>query len=156
MNRFVLKLLLPVVCSQLPLAVAQDVAGTGGHTQETGEVVLSAFKPSITGHINSALVKSEEIGQDKKPMVVFWKKDSPEFTLVAARGGTFLGGGGFEVGSHGEKIGFGETQIAIDGDIDWQFIGNLDYEGSTYTFLGTVRLLKHTFVSSEDSPMVFT
>jgi hypothetical protein len=130
------------------------LAARMGYAQQTREVMLSAFKPTITGHVNNALVKSV-IGSDKKEMVVFWKKDSPEFTLVAALGGTFLGGGGFQVGAQGEKIGLGETQIAIDGEIAWQFVGNLDYDESTYTFVGTVRLLKHTFASSDNTPLVF-
>ncbi|MCX6348243.1 MAG: hypothetical protein NTV79_01895 [Candidatus Aureabacteria bacterium] len=130
------------------------LAAQMGRAQQTQEVILPAFKPTIKGHANNALVKSV-MGSEKKEMVVFWKKDSPEFTLAAALGGTFLGGSGFQVGAEGEKIGLDETQIAIEGDTAWQFVGNLDYEDSTYTFIGTVRLLKHTFVSSETAPLVF-
>jgi len=51
------------------------------------------------------------------------------------------------------KILFGDSHVAIDGESE--FVGNLDYEGSTYTFIGTVRLLKHIFSSNENDPLVF-
>lgn len=36
-----------------------------------------------------------------------------------------------------------------------EFTGNLDYDGSIYTFLGEVRLLGHTFSSKADEPLSF-
>jgi len=144
----------PVILHYL-VCFALFYGGGNIDAQETNKCILSAFKPTITGHINNAFIKSTGARPDGKEKVIFWKKDLPECALVAAQGGTFLGGGGYQVGAQGEKIGLGETRIAIDGDTDWQFFGNLDYIDSTYTFIGTVRLLKHTFVSSENAPLVF-
>ncbi len=49
--------------------------------------------------------------------------------------------------------GDGECRIAIEGDTE--FLGNLDYEDSVYTFVGTVRLLGYVFSSGEERPLVF-
>jgi hypothetical protein len=144
----------PVILHYL-ICFALFCGGGKINAQERNKCILSAFKPTITGHINNAFIKSAGPPSNGKERVIFWKKDLPEFTLVASQGGTFLGGGGYQVGAQGEKIGLGETRIAIDGDTDWQFFGNLDYIDSTYTFIGTVRLLKHTFASSDSSPLVF-
>jgi uncharacterized protein YraI len=115
------------------------------------EIDLSDFKPTLSGYKNNAFVQTDTVGPDKKEMVVFWRKDQPEYVLVTALGGVFLGGG-FQIGAHGEQKCFGEAHVAIDGET--QFTGNLDYEGSTYTFIGKVKLLKYTFDSTEDDPLV--
>ena len=117
--------------------------------QEKKEIVFPDFKPTLTGHKNNAFVR---MGKDGPEKAVFWRKDEPKYTLVAALGGGFWGGG-FEIGRNGEKILFGECYVAIDSDT--QFSGNLDYEDSVYTFIGKVRLLKHTFESDEKDPLVF-
>ena len=118
------------------------------------EIVLADFKPTLSGHKNNAFVETMQVGPDRKEMVVFWKKDEPNYTLVAALGGAFWGDGlQVHIGSHGEKICFGEAYVAINGDS--QFVANLDYDSSIYTFIGTVRLLKYTFSSDEKDPLVF-
>jgi hypothetical protein len=55
-------------------------------------------------------------------------------------------------GSGIKKLG-GDAHVTIDGDTE--FTGNLDYDGSIYTFFGTVRLLKHVFSSDTEDPLVF-
>jgi len=115
------------------------------------KIDLSDFKPTLSGHKNNAFVQTDIVGLDKKEMVVFWRKDQPEYVLVTAIGGFFIKGG-IQFGAHGEKKCFGEAHVAIDGETE--FTGNLDYEGSTYTFIGKVMLLKYTVDSTEDDPLV--
>jgi hypothetical protein len=115
------------------------------------EIVLSEFRPTLTGHKNIAFVQASTVDPDKK--VVFWRKDEPEYVLVAALGGGFWGkGAGVQIGAKGEKICFGEAHVSIDAESG--FIGNLDYEGSEYTFIGKVKLLNYTFESDEKEPLV--
>jgi hypothetical protein len=116
------------------------------------DIVLPEFNPTLSGYKNNALVKMEKVGPQKKEMTVFWKKDEPKYNLVAAQGG-LIRGRGVSIGANGEKICKGETHIAIDGNS--QFVGNLDYQDSIYTFLGKVRLMNHTFISDEKAPLVF-
>jgi tetratricopeptide (TPR) repeat protein len=120
-------------------------------TSARQEIIFPDFKPTLSGHKNNAFVQTDKVGADEKEMVVFWRKDLPEYVLVTALGGVFWGGG-FQIGANGEKKCIGEAHVAIDGET--QFTGNLDYDGSTYTFLGKVSLLEHTFESSENDPLV--
>ena len=125
--------------------------GTTKKLKGSKEIIFPDFKPTLSGHKNNAFVQTDKVGADKKEMVVFWRKDRPEYVLVAALGGAFWGGG-FQIGANGEKKCNGEAHVAIDGES--QFTGNLDYDGSTYTFLGKASLLKYTFESSENDPLV--
>jgi hypothetical protein len=140
------------------------------NAQDVKEAVLQDIKPTLSGHTNCAFVQMEKMGS--KEMTVFWKKDEPGYELVTAFGGWFYGknAGGkigmstirfdatnsdsaVNFGGHGEIITFGEAHVVTDGDA--LFTGNLDYDESSYTFLGNVRLLKHTFSSDKKDPLVF-
>lgn len=140
--------------------------GTGGHKvvitimailissyayAQGNEIVFPAFKPTLSGYKNNAFVEMGKKG------VFFWKKDEPEYKLVAAMGGMVWGrGAGIKIGKNGVKIGLGETHMGIHIDGETYFTGNLDYEGSVYTFIGEVRLLEHAFKSNSENPLVFT
>lgn len=122
--------------------------------QEVKDVVLKDLEPTLFGHQNKAYVEMKMVGSDeeKKEMTVFWIKEGPEQTLTAALGG-LIGGGGIMIGMQGEKICMPGTHIAVDSASE--YVGNLDYDGSIYTFLGTVRLVQYQFQSDNDSPLTF-
>lgn len=122
--------------------------------QEVKEIILEDIKPTLTGYTNTAFVETDKVGEEKKEMTVFRRNKDVSGPLVAAKGGAIWGDEvAFEIGRQGEKKLSGDAHIAIDGDT--QFTGNLDYAESTYTFLGTVRLMKHVFSSDEKNPLVF-
>lgn len=124
------------------------------NAQRQDAVVLSAFKPTLEGHQNTAFVETMEVGKEKKKMVVFWIEGKPGEELVAAIGGAMWGDGvAFKIGMKREKILSGNAYVAIDGES--QFTGNFDYVGSIYTLIGEVRLLNHTFRSAEGDPLKF-
>ena len=117
------------------------------------EFVLEELKPTLSGHQNRAFVETKTAGTPPKKMLTFWKEDKPGYTLVTALGGSFWGEkAGVQIGANGEKITFGKAHVAIEDD---QFVGNLDYDGSAYTFLGEVRLMGHVFKSNQEKPLVF-
>lgn len=131
----------------------------GGEQGESeGLFVLRDLKPTLTGNQNRAFVEVKTVGKPGKPMVTFWKKDEPGFTLVTRQGGAMWGEkAGFRVqlnraSMQTEKVLFGAAHLAIEDD---QFVGNLDYDGSQYTFLGEVRLMGHLFKSGQERPLVF-
>lgn len=129
----------------------KEVQHTKEQKAETGtqKIILNDIKPTLAGYNNNAFVET-----DKKHMTIFRRDINTDAPLVAAKGGNIWGEEvGFQIGKQGEKILSGDAHIEIDGDT--QFTGNLDYDGSTYTFLGTVKLLKHVFSSDDKEPLVF-
>ncbi|MCX5886396.1 MAG: hypothetical protein NT096_10890 [Proteobacteria bacterium] len=125
--------------------------------QESKEFIIKDIRPTLTGYQNKAFVETKYVGQEKLKMVAFWIKNEPNKRLVAAKGGAMWGSPDFDyfVGNQGEKIlsGPGSIYVAIDGDS--QFIGNLDFDGSVYTFIGKVRLAGYNFDSDTKSPLSF-
>lgn len=117
------------------------------------EVVLEGIKPTLTGFSNTAFVKSAEVGPDKIKMTEFARDQDSAGPLVVAKSGKIWGTEvPFAIGATEWKLD-GDAHVAIDPDEG--FVGNLDYDGSIYTFIGTVRLMKHVFTSDEKNPLVF-
>lgn len=146
--------------------------------------VLPNFNPSLTGYKNTVFVETDTVGKNGKKMVVFWSNSKTPYTLVASNGGIIYGNksdlergpdgdvsvtfsmikfgdtwttksnAAFTHGPKGELLTYGLVHLAIEGETE--FVNNLDYEGSTLTFLGTVNLMKSTFISDEQEPLVFT
>src|SRR3990172_12208735 len=86
----------------LGFATATMLLSNYAATQEKG-IVLAEFKPTLSGHKNIAFIETDKVGPERKEMLVFWKKDEPTYTLVAALGGRFWGkGAGVKIGSNGE------------------------------------------------------
>jgi len=128
------------------------VAGVAASAEEGLEIVLKGIKPTLTGYANNAFVECDKVGREKKEMTVFRRNKKIESPLVAAVGGQVWGDQvGFSFG--GVKKLSGDAHLAVDADSG--FTGNLDYDGSTYTFLGNVRLVKHLFASDVKDPLVF-
>jgi hypothetical protein len=127
------------------------------------EFVLKDIKPTLSGYTNNAFVTTNAVGQDKKKMTVFTTNKEVKSPLMAAEGGIVWGkisyglnldgSSGILHDANGVMTFEDGAYVAIDGDS--QFTGNLDYDGSIYTFSGTVRLLKHVFSSDEKDPLVF-
>jgi uncharacterized protein (TIGR02145 family) len=144
--------------------------------------VLPHFNPSLTGYLNTLFVETDTLVKNGKKMVVFWSNSKTPYTLVAAKGGilygnksdielkptgevgvTYSGRAGerwktksnveFEYGPKKELITYGDAHLAIEGETDFQ--NNLDYEGSTFTFIDTVKLIKNTFISNKQEPLIF-
>ena len=135
-----------IICAVLSFAVVL-------YAQEAKEIVLKDIKPTLTGYANNAFVETQKVGPDKKEITVFRRNQSSSAPLVAAKGGNIWGTEvPFAIGVTEKKLS-GDAHIGIDGDT--LFVGNLDYDGSTYTFVGTVRLVKHVFSSNEKDPLVF-
>jgi hypothetical protein len=127
------------------------------------EFVLKDIKPTLSGYTNNAYVTTDTVGQDKMKMTVFTTNKEVKSPLMAVKGGIVWGNVSYGLNSDGSSGILHDTNgvmmfedgayVAIDGDS--QFTGNLDYDGSIYTFSGTVRLLKHVFTSDEKDPLVF-
>jgi len=127
------------------------------------EIVLKDIKPTLSGYTNNALVTTDTVGQDKKKMTVFTTNKEVKSPMMAVKGGIVWGKVSYGLNVDGISGILHDTNgvmmfedgayVAIDGDS--QFTGNLDYDGSVYTFSGTVRLLKHVFWSDEKDPLVF-
>ncbi len=106
------------------LDLAADAASVPGGAKMKPEMVLPAFKPTLSGHRNNAFLQTDEVGPAGKQMVVAWRKEGPDYTLVAALGGSFWGDG-LQIGANGEKICFGETHVAIDGGPEYDGLAGL-------------------------------
>lgn len=118
---------------------------------ETNVFVLKEIKPTLTGYTNNAFVTTVKVGPDKKEMTVFARNKEVDGPLFVRNGGSMWGGVVDE--RPDVDICSGDMHVAIDGDT--QFTRNFDYDGSIYTFFGTVRLLKHVFSGDEKDPLVF-
>lgn len=135
-----------IICAALAVAVLC-------YAQGAKEIVLKDITPTLAGNANSAFVETDKVGPDKKEMTVFRRDQSSPVPLVVAKGGNIWGTQvPFAIGQSEKKLS-GDAHVGIDGDTE--FIGNLDYDGSMYTFIGTVRLAKHVFSSDEKEPLVF-
>jgi hypothetical protein len=136
-----------IICAVLSITVLL-------YAQEKKEIVLKDIKPTLTGYVNNAFVDTEKVGPDKKEMTVFRRDQNSPGPLVVAKREGYVWGAGFPLvkGATEMKLA-GNGHIGIDGDT--QFRGNLDYDGSTYTFIGTVHLAKHVFSSDDKDPLVF-
>jgi hypothetical protein len=143
----------------------------------TREIVLQEIKPTLVGFTNIAFVSSTKVKGQNNEVTVFRRNEEVNTPLVSAGVGQVWGSHvSINIGkrenllSGDEQFGFmgnlgsagkgyiehkfsGDAQIGIDGDTE--FAGNLDYDTSTYTFLGTVRLSKHVFSSDDKEPLVF-
>lgn len=142
-------------------ATDQPAAKPSAYEARGGQpFVLAELKPTLRGHQNRAFVEMKTVGTPGKPTLTFWKKDDPTFTLIAAQGGMMWGESekaGFSSQFNAEtmrmeKVLLGTVYLAIEDD---QFVGNLDYDGSVYTFVGEVRLMGNLFKSSQEKPLVF-
>jgi hypothetical protein len=120
--------------------------------EKTKGVVLPGLKPTVGGgdfaeNTNCLHVKAGE----EKNQVEFWreKEGEPGYFFVL-KGGDFWGTVAQE---DGFMVCFKGAHISVDGDSG--YVGNLDYDHSTFTFIGTVVLMKHTFASDQKEPLVF-
>jgi len=136
-----------ILCAALSVAVLL-------YAEERKEIVLKDIKPTLTGYANDAFVDTQKVGPKQKEMTVFRRNPGSTGPLVVAKREGYIWGAGFPLvpGVTEMKL-TGDAHIGIDGDT--QFKGNLDYDGSTFTFIGNVRLAKHVFSSDEKDPLVF-
>ena len=118
------------------------------------KVTLPMFKPTLSGVKNYAFIEMDEVERGNNMLVVFWiPKKGSKYSLTAAAGGGWLWGGSYTVGRHGEHIFSRGLHNAINDETE--YVGNFDYEGSTYIFLGDVILKNHVFLSNKKRPLVF-
>lgn len=113
-------------------------------SMEKDEFSIFEIKPTLSGYKNNALLVAT------KNKVWVRCEDKPDASLVLARGGLWVRAltekaGSMRYGAKGETIMEPGTEVLVcadntKDDKDW-FVGNIDYDSSTYSFVGLVRLL---------------